>query len=117
MVGCSHTALRLPRLPPDDQDHQGAEGHVETMKSRGGEEGAGVKVVGETEGECEVLHHLAHQKGQAEACGDQQPASTAAVVVLSDRLAGPVEGGTAHQEQNGVEDGQGELQFIDGSIR
>ena len=39
------------------------------------------------------------------------------MVVLSDRLAGPVEGGTAHQEQNGVEDGQGQLQFIDGSIR
>jgi len=73
----------LAALPPHDQDHQPAEGHMQPVEAGDGIEGAGEQVVRQAEGEAEVLLHLARQEAESEGGGDQQPALAAVAIVAA----------------------------------
>ena len=117
VILCRHASTVAACLPPDDQDHQSTKGDVQSMESCGGKKGARVQVVGQTKGEGEVFDHLTDQKGQSQPCGDQQPVAATALKVLADGLPSLVKCGTAHQQQHRVEDGQRQLELVDGSLR
>ena len=94
---------RLSGLEPNDQDHQGPEGHVQAVKTSQGIEGAGVKVVGEAKGELEILHHLPAQKAQPHHGCEQEPAAAGAHGTAHQLFAGPVKGEAAGDQNRRVD--------------
>ena len=112
MIFSGDASTGFAGLPPHDESHDGPKGDVQSMKTSHCKESAGVKVIGQPKWQGEVLHHLTHQKGQAQNGCQKQPAPAALHVTSAQIDTSAMERGTTNKQKNGVKNWEWKLQLV-----
>ena len=92
-------------LQSNDGDTNHPKSDVKAVKASEGVEGAGKKVVGEAEGQVEILNHLTHQENRTQAASDRQPEATGPQLSGPAFLASAVKGEAADDQNHRVDGG------------